>query len=58
MKDDPGNAVANITPMISYLCTPTPTSDRAIIRETTGCLASEFSSFDTLALGFESFVFF
>ena len=28
------------------------------IRETTGCLASEFSSFDTLALGFESFVFF
>ena len=28
------------------------------IRETTGCLALEFSGFDTLALGFESFVFF
>ena len=34
VKDDPGNAVANITPMISYLCTPTPTSDRAIDRTT------------------------
>ena len=32
VKDDPGNAVANITPMISYLCTPT--SDRAIDRTT------------------------